>query len=103
MKYSVALARAKEFSIERNKLVMIAKAKGNNDCVILFEGEAPTKNYEIIETVEITNNFECVLQEDDICNSVIKTECRGVFCKHYNSCDWCKTKDCDNCKNRKSQ
>lgn len=99
--YDVALARAKEFSRERNEHVMIAKAKNKTDYVILFEGEIPTKNYEIITTVEETNNFECVLQEKDICNSVIKEECRGVFCRNYNNCDWCKTKNCDNCMNRK--
>lgn len=103
MKYSVALARAKEFSIERNEPVMIAKAKNKTDYVILFNGEAPTKNHEIIKTVEIVNNFECVMQDNDRCNGVIKKECSGVFCRHYNNCDWCKTKECDNCKNRKSQ
>jgi hypothetical protein len=50
--YDVALARAKEFSIKRNEPVMIAKAKNKTDYVILFEGEAPTKNYEIIEVVK---------------------------------------------------
>ena len=99
--YDVALARAKEFSAERNESVMIAKAKNKTDYVILFEGETPTKNYEIIETVEIVNNFECVYQEEDRCNTVIKTECRGVLCRHYNNCDWCKSKSCDNCINRK--
>lgn len=49
--YDVALARAKEFSIKRNEPVMIAKAKKKNAYIILFKGESPTKNYEIIEVV----------------------------------------------------
>lgn len=47
------------------------------------------------------NNFECVLQYNDRCKSVIETECHGVFCRHYNDCYWCKTKECNNCTNKK--
>lgn len=50
--YDVVLANAKEFSIERNEPVMIAKAKRKNDYVILFKGDTPTKNYEIIEVIK---------------------------------------------------
>lgn len=50
--YSVVLARAKEFSKERKEPVMIAKDKKINDYIILFKDDAPTKNYEVIETIE---------------------------------------------------
>lgn len=55
--YDVVLARAKEFSIERNEPVMIAKAKNKNDYVILLNRK-PTKNYEIVETINEVLNIE---------------------------------------------
>ncbi len=51
----------------------------------------------------MTNNFECIFQKDNICNSVIRKECQGVLCRHYNNCDWCKIKDCTNCKNKRQE
>lgn len=66
---------------------------------------SPEQKQEIIETVEITNNFDCIMldQHNDKCKSIFSLECRGVLCQHYNRCSWCKTKECDNCKNAKNK
>ena len=50
MKYSIAKMQAREFANER-KTVYIAKANNKNAYKVVFENEKPSKNYEIIESV----------------------------------------------------
>lgn len=51
MKYSVAKMLAREFANERKTTIYIAKANNKNDYKVVFENEKPSKNYEIIESV----------------------------------------------------
>lgn len=49
--YSLAKTNAEQFLKDGKKNVRIAKAKRKNSYVILLDDEKPTKNFEVIETI----------------------------------------------------
>lgn len=54
--YSIAKTNAQMFAEERQQTIRIAKANRLNKYVLLFEGEQPTKNYRVVESVTPDTN-----------------------------------------------
>lgn len=53
MNHNIALMQAKYFSNKRKEKIRIAKANNKEDYYLLFAGEEPSKNYKVIETVNV--------------------------------------------------
>lgn len=51
MKYSIAKMQARKFANECKTTVYIAKANNKNAYKVVFKNEKPSKNHEIIESV----------------------------------------------------
>lgn len=49
--YSLAKTNAEQFVKDGKKNVRIAKAKRKNSYIVLLEDENPTKNFEVLETL----------------------------------------------------
>lgn len=50
--YEIIKANAEWLAQQRKQNVYITKANKKNDYVLIFEGQQPTRNYHIIETVK---------------------------------------------------
>lgn len=53
MKYSIAKMKAIDFAKKRHEPVRIAKANKKEDYCLLFGNDEPTKNFKVIEVVEV--------------------------------------------------